>query len=100
MYPLTGSSLVGGLARGRKVSRHLHPFYVKCGICQLTDHAYSVSMSIFCTYSVTVILNKLLRCIVRHGISVCTVWTAIGLLYKLRIMVKCVLYGALDPLVS
>jgi hypothetical protein len=51
----------------RKVIRHLHPFYVQRGICQLTDHAYGMSMSIFCNYSVTVLLNKLLRCIVRHG---------------------------------
>jgi hypothetical protein len=50
-----------------KVSRHLHPFYLKCGICQLTDHAYDMSMSIFSNYLVTVILNKLSRCIVRHG---------------------------------
>jgi hypothetical protein len=49
-----------------KVSKHLHPFYVKHEICQLTDHAYDISMSIFCNYSVTMLLNKLLRCIVRH----------------------------------
>jgi hypothetical protein len=54
----------------RKVSRHLHPFYVKHEICQLTNHAYDMSMSIFCNYLVTVILNKLLRCIVRHGTPV------------------------------
>jgi hypothetical protein len=51
----------------REVSKHLHPFYVKCRICQLTDHAYDMSMSIFCNYSVTILLKKLLRCIVRHG---------------------------------
>jgi hypothetical protein len=44
----------------RKVSRHLYPFNVKRGICQLTDHAYDMSMSIFCNYSVTVILNTLM----------------------------------------
>jgi hypothetical protein len=54
----------------RKVSKHLHLFYVKHGICQLTDHAYDMSMSIFYNYSVTVLLNKLLRCIVRHGMPV------------------------------
>jgi hypothetical protein len=53
-----------------KVSRHLHHFYVKRGICQLTDNAYDMSMSIFCNYSVTMILNKLPRCIVRHGTPV------------------------------
>jgi hypothetical protein len=57
----------------REVSRHLHPFYVKRGICQLTDHAYDMSMSIFCNYSVTMILNKLSRCIIRHDTSVRTV---------------------------
>jgi hypothetical protein len=30
-----------------EVSRHLHPFYVKHGLCQLTDHAYDMSMSIY-----------------------------------------------------
>jgi hypothetical protein len=57
----------------REVSRHLHPFYVKRGICQLIDHVYDMSMSIFCNYSVTMILNKLSRCIVRHGTPVCAV---------------------------
>jgi hypothetical protein len=57
----------------RKVSRHLHPFYIKSGIYQLIDHAYDISMSIFCNYSVTVILNKLSRCIVRHDTLVCAV---------------------------
>jgi hypothetical protein len=28
----------------REVSRYLHPFYVKRGICQLTDHEYDMSM--------------------------------------------------------
>jgi hypothetical protein len=50
-----------------KVSRHLHPFYVKRGICQLTYHESDMSMPIFCNYLVTVLLIKLLRCIVRHG---------------------------------
>jgi hypothetical protein len=57
----------------REVSRQLHPFYIKRGICRLTDYAYDMSMLIFYNYSVTVILNKLSRCIVRHGTSVCTV---------------------------
>jgi hypothetical protein len=35
----------------REVSRHLHPFYVKHGICQLTDHDYDISMPTFCNYS-------------------------------------------------
>jgi hypothetical protein len=50
-----------------EVSRHLHLFYIKRGICQLTDHAYDMSMSIFCNYLIIMLLNKLLRCIVRHG---------------------------------
>jgi hypothetical protein len=54
----------------RKVSRHLHTYYVKRVICQLTDHTYDLSMSIFCNYLVTVILTKLSRCIVRHGMPV------------------------------
>ena len=37
-------------------------------------------------------INQLLRCIVRHGTLVHAVWTAIGLLYRLHIMVKCVCY--------
>jgi hypothetical protein len=54
----------------REVSKHLYPFYVERGICQLADHAYDMSMPIFCNYSVTVLLNKLSRCIVRHGTPV------------------------------
>jgi hypothetical protein len=50
-----------------EVSRHLHLFYIKRGIYQLTDHAYDMSMSIFRNYSIIMLLNKLLRCIVRHG---------------------------------
>jgi hypothetical protein len=56
-----------------EVSKHLHPFYVKGGICQLTDHEYDMSMPTFCNYLITVLLNKLLRCIVRHGTSVSAV---------------------------
>jgi peptidoglycan biosynthesis protein MviN/MurJ (putative lipid II flippase) len=56
-----------------EVSSHLHPFHVKHGICQLTDHVYDMSMSIFYNYSITVILNKLSRCIVRHDTPVCVV---------------------------
>jgi hypothetical protein len=44
-----------------KISKHLHPFYVKCGICQLTDHVYNMSMHIFCNYSVTMLLNKTVK---------------------------------------
>jgi hypothetical protein len=51
----------------REVSRHLLNFYVKREICQLTDHKYDVSMPIFCNYSVTTLLIKLLRCIIRPG---------------------------------
>jgi hypothetical protein len=51
----------------RKISIHLHPFYVKRRICQLTDHEYDMSMPTLCNYSVTTLLIKLLRCIVRHG---------------------------------
>jgi hypothetical protein len=39
-----------------EVSRHLHPLYVKRGICQLTDHEYDMSMHSFCNYLVTVLL--------------------------------------------
>jgi hypothetical protein len=53
-----------------EVSKHLHSFYVKRAICQLIDYAYDISMSIFCNYLVTVLLNKLLRCIVGHGMPV------------------------------
>jgi hypothetical protein len=53
-----------------EVSRHLHHFYVKHGICQLTDYTYDMSMSIFYKYSIIVLLNKQLRCIVRHGTPV------------------------------
>jgi hypothetical protein len=41
------TSLVRGFAQMREVSRHLHPFYVKRGICQLTDHEYDMRMPIF-----------------------------------------------------
>jgi hypothetical protein len=54
----------------REVSRHLHPFYVKCGICQLTDHEYYMSMPTFCNYLVIGLLIELLRCTVRHGTPV------------------------------
>ena len=79
----------------RKVSKHLHPFYVKRGICQLSEHAYDMRMSIFYNYSVTVLLNKLLRCIVRHGTPVRAVVMAMGLLYRLHIMVIRVYYTGL-----
>jgi hypothetical protein len=39
-----------------EVSRHLHPFYLKRGICQLIDHKYDMSMLIFRNYLVTVLL--------------------------------------------
>jgi hypothetical protein len=39
-----------------EVSRHLHPFYIKHGICQLTDHEYGMSMPTFCNYLVTALL--------------------------------------------
>jgi hypothetical protein len=54
----------------REVSKHLHHFYVKRGICQLTYHAYDMSMPIFYNYSITMLLNELLRCIIRHGTPV------------------------------
>ena len=41
------------------------------------------------------LLNKLLRCIVRHGTSVRAVVMAMGLLYRLHIMVKHVYYTGL-----
>jgi hypothetical protein len=40
----------------REVSRHLHHFYVKHEICQLTDYKYDISMPTFCNYLVTVLL--------------------------------------------
>ena len=79
----------------RKVSKHLQLFLLRHGICQLTDYAYDMSMSIFCNYSVIVLLNKLLRCIIRHGSPVRTVVMAMGLLYRLYIMVKRVYYTGL-----
>jgi hypothetical protein len=52
-------------------------------------------------YSVTVLLNKPPRCIVKHDTPVRAVWTAMGLLYRLCIMVKCVCYvRVVDSLVS
>jgi hypothetical protein len=46
------------------------------------------------------LLNELLRCIIRHGMPVCAVGTAMSLLYKLHIIVKCVRYArVVDPLV-
>jgi hypothetical protein len=54
----------------REISRHLHPFYVKRGICQLIDHEYDMSMPTFCNYSATALLIKLLRCIVIYGTSI------------------------------
>ena len=72
----------------RKVSKHLQLFLRNRGICQLTDHAYDMCMSIFCNYSVTVLLNKWLRCIVKHGTPVHAVVMAMGLLYRLYIMIK------------
>ena len=83
----------------REICKHLQLFLRKRGICQLTDHAYDMSISIFCNHLVTALFNKLLRCIVRHGKPVRAVVMAMGLLYRLHIMVKSVLYGALDPLV-
>ena len=54
-----------------------------------------MSMSIFYNYSITVLLNKLLRCIVKHGTPVRAVVMAMGLLYRLHIMVKRVYYTGL-----
>jgi hypothetical protein len=53
-----------------EVSRHLHPFYTKHWICQLTDHKYDMCMTTFYNYSVIALLIKLLRCIVRHDTPV------------------------------
>jgi hypothetical protein len=83
-----------------EVSRHLHHFYIKCGIYQLTDREYDMNMPTFCNNSVTVLLIKLLRCIIRHCTLVRAVRMAMGILCKIRIMVKSVCYmGALDPLI-
>ena len=78
-----------------KVSKHLLLILRKRGICQLTDHAYDMSMSIFCNHLVIVLFNKLLRCIVRHGTPVRAVVMTMSLLYRLHIMVKCVYYTGL-----
>jgi hypothetical protein len=43
----------------REVSRYLHPFYVKHGICQLTEYEYDISMPTIHNYSVTALLIKL-----------------------------------------
>jgi hypothetical protein len=50
------TSFVGRFARMCKVSKYLHPFYVKRKICQLTDHAYDMRMLTFCNYLVTMLL--------------------------------------------
>jgi hypothetical protein len=42
-----------------KISRHLHHFYVKREICQLTDHKYDMSMPTFCNYSIIALLINL-----------------------------------------
>jgi hypothetical protein len=39
-----------------EVSRHLHLLYIKCGIYQLTDYEYDMSMLTFCNYLITVLL--------------------------------------------
>jgi hypothetical protein len=41
-----------------EVSRHLQHFYLKRGICQLTDHEYDMSMHIFCKYFVIILLIR------------------------------------------
>ena len=79
----------------REVSKHLQLFLRRHEICQLTDHAYGMSMFIFYNYSVTMLLNELLRYIVRHGTPVRAVVMAMGLLYRLHIMVKRVYYTGL-----
>ena len=79
----------------RKVSKHLQLFLRKRGICQLTDHGYDMSMSIFCNHLVTALFNKLLRYIVRHGTPVRAVVMVMGLLYRLHIMVKRMYYTGL-----
>ena len=76
----------------REVSKHLQLFFGRRGICQLTDYTYDMSMSISCNHLVTVLFNKLLRCIVRHSTLVRAVVMAMGLLYRLHIMVKRVYY--------
>jgi hypothetical protein len=40
----------------REVGRQLYPFYLKRGICQLTDQEYDMSMPTFCNYLVIVLL--------------------------------------------
>jgi hypothetical protein len=53
-----------------KVSKHLHLFFLNRGICQLTDHAYDMSIFTFHNYLVIVCVNKSSRYIVRHGTPV------------------------------
>jgi hypothetical protein len=40
----------------RRVSKHLHHFYEKREICQLTDYEYAMNIPTFCNYVVTVLL--------------------------------------------
>ena len=79
----------------REVCKHLQLFLRRRGICQLTDHVYDMTISIFYNHLVIVLFNKLLRCIVRHGTLARAVVMAKGLLYKLHIMVKRVYYTGL-----
>jgi hypothetical protein len=44
-----------------EVNRHLHPFYVKHGICQLTDYVYDISIPTLCNYLVTALLIKTIK---------------------------------------
>jgi hypothetical protein len=39
-----------------EINRHLQSFYLKHGICQLTDYEYAMCMPIFCNYLVIVLL--------------------------------------------
>jgi hypothetical protein len=92
---MTWLSFIRGFARMCEVSRHLQPFLLKTwdmlvdGPQVWYEHANFLYILGNCT------INQLLRCIVRHSTSLCAVWMAMGLLYRLNIMVKCVCYTGL-----
>jgi hypothetical protein len=53
-----------------EVSEHLQPFYLKHGICQLTDHEYDMRYAYFCKILGNCIIKCMLRCIVLYDTSV------------------------------
>ena len=77
-----------------KVSKHLQLFLCNRGICQLTDHVYDMSVSIFCNYSVTMLLNTIKMHRKKWHTGTCGN-NGHGLLYRLYIMVKRMYYTRL-----